>query len=153
MKHCTLSLGLPEGSRREEVVRFLEAATLLKGISHPHIVPVLRVSVEDGYVPLVVYPMLQHPDMHRVMKLAANPEHSALPVSRITHTDSSGSMCRMSWVRILPLPASPSSCCTLLQDIYTDIQMYSIHYTVHVNSIVDSSVQCTSDASAGGTCI
>ena len=73
--------GFPEGSRREEVVRFLEAATLMKGIQHRHIVPVLRVSVEDNAVPLVVYPMVQYGDMYRVMKVAADPEHSVLPVS------------------------------------------------------------------------
>jgi hypothetical protein len=71
--------GFPEGSRRDEVVRFVEAATLLKGIQHRHILPVLRVSVEDNYVPLVIYPMVEHGDMYRVMKLAADPEHSVLP--------------------------------------------------------------------------
>ena len=83
--------GFPEGSRREEVVRFLEAATLMKGIQHRHIVPVLRVSVEDNAVPLVVYPMVQYGDMYRIMKVAADPEHSVLPVSwvyyRLTHSN------------------------------------------------------------------
>ena len=75
------SVGLPEGSRRDEVVRFLEASTLMKGIQHRHVLPVLRVSVEDNYAPLVIYPMVEYGDMHRVMKLAANPEHSIVPVS------------------------------------------------------------------------
>lgn len=53
----------------------------MKDIQHRHILPVLRVSVEDNCVPLVIYPMAEHGDMHRAMKLAANPEHSVLPVS------------------------------------------------------------------------
>ena len=82
-RHVIYSIGFPDGSRRDEVVRFLEAATLMKGIQHPHILSVLRVSLEDNYVPLVIYPMVQHGDMHRVIKLAADPEHSVLPVSLI----------------------------------------------------------------------
>ena len=75
--------GFPEGTRRDEVVRFLEAATLMKGIQYVHILPVLHVSVEDNYVPLAVYRTVQHGDMYRVMKLAADPEHSVLPVSLV----------------------------------------------------------------------
>ncbi|CAI8007397.1 Tyrosine-protein kinase transforming protein SEA [Geodia barretti] len=71
--------GFPEGSRRDEVVRFLEASTLMKGIKHQNILSVLRVSVEDNHVPLVVYPMVEHCDMYRVIKLASDPEHSVLP--------------------------------------------------------------------------
>ena len=74
-------LGFSEGSRRDEVVRFLEAATLMKDIQHRHILPVLSVSLEDNYVPLVVYPMVEHGDMHRAIKLASDPEHTVLPVS------------------------------------------------------------------------
>ena len=74
-------IGFPEGSRRDEVVRFLEASTLMKGVKHQYILPVLRVSVEDNYIPLVIYPMVEHGDMHRVIKLASDPEHSILPVS------------------------------------------------------------------------
>ena len=74
-------VGFPEGSRRDEVVRFLEASTLMKGIKHQHILSVLRVSVEDNYVPLVIYPMVEHCDMYRVIRLASDPEHSVLPVS------------------------------------------------------------------------
>lgn len=58
----------------------------MKGIQHRHILPVLRVSVEDNYVPLVIYPMAEHGDMHRAMKLAADPEHSVLPVSWGTYS-------------------------------------------------------------------
>ena len=74
-------VGFPEGSRRDEVVRFLEASTLMKGIKHQNILSVLRVSVEDNHVPLVVYPMVEHCDMYRVIKQASDPEHSVLPVS------------------------------------------------------------------------
>jgi hypothetical protein len=35
--------------------------------------------VEDNHVPLVVYPMVEHCDMYRVIKLASDPEHSVLP--------------------------------------------------------------------------
>lgn len=84
------TVGLPEGSRRDEVVRFLEAATLMKGIKHRNIVPVLRVSVEDNYVPLVIYPMVEHFDMYRVIKLASDPEHSVLPVSLVNSSINHG---------------------------------------------------------------
>ena len=83
--HCYsspfLSAGLPEGCRRDEVVRFLETATLMKGIQHDNILPVLRISVEDNYVPLVIYPTVEYGNMHRLMMLASDPEHNALPVS------------------------------------------------------------------------
>lgn len=78
-----LALGFPEGGKRDEIVRFLENATLMKGIQHPNILPVLRVSVEDNCMPLVVYPMVQYGDMHSIMKLANDPDHSKLPVSTL----------------------------------------------------------------------
>ena len=77
MSYC---VGFGEGSRREEIVRFLEAATLLRGVQHHHVLPLLRISVKDNYVSLVVYPLVQYGDMHSVMKLAAEPQHSILPV-------------------------------------------------------------------------
>ena len=76
-------VGFPEGGKRDEIVRFLENATLMKGIQHPNILPVLRVSVEDNCMPLVVYPMVQYGDMHGIMKLANDPDHSQLPVSSL----------------------------------------------------------------------
>lgn len=81
--HVSYVIGFPEGSRRDEVIRFIEAATLMKGIQHPHIMSLLRISLEDNYVPLVVYPMVQHGDMYRIIKLAADPGHSILPVGLI----------------------------------------------------------------------
>lgn len=81
---CTYTpLGFPEGGKRDEIVRFLENATLMKGIQHPNILTVLRVSVEDNLMPLVVYPMVQYGDMHSIMKLANDPNHSRLPVSAL----------------------------------------------------------------------
>ena len=56
--------GLKEGSPRDEVVRFLEQATAFRGIEHPNLQPVLRVSVEDNIVPLVIYPIVEYGNMH-----------------------------------------------------------------------------------------
>lgn len=61
-----------ESGKRDEIAKFLEHATLLRGIEHPNIQSVLCVSVEDNYVPLVVYPMVEYGNMHDVL-LSAHP--------------------------------------------------------------------------------
>lgn len=82
-----LVAGIPDGSKRDEVVKFLEAATLMSGVQHENILPVLRVSVEDNYVPLVMYPMVEHGDMFNIIKLASDQEQSILSVSFSFHIE------------------------------------------------------------------
>ena len=71
-----------ESGKRDEIAKFLEHATLLRGIEHPNIQSVLCVSVEDNYVPLVVYPMVEYGNMHDVLlSCRLSPDQSPLNVS------------------------------------------------------------------------
>ena len=71
-----------ESGKRDEIAKFLEHATLLRGIEHPNIQSVLCVSVEDNYVPLVVYPMVEFGNMHDVLlSCRLTPDESPLNVS------------------------------------------------------------------------
>lgn len=62
---------------RDEITKFLETATLLRGVDHPNIHSLLRVSAEDNYVPLVVYPIMEYGNLQQFLVL-----------SRITPADS-----------------------------------------------------------------
>ena len=72
-----------ESGKRDEIAKFLEHATLLRGIEHPNIQSVLCVSVEDNYVPLVVYPMVEYGNMHDILlSCRLTPDESPLNVSK-----------------------------------------------------------------------
>ena len=71
-----------ERGKRDEIAKFLEHATLLRGIEHPNIQPVLRVSVEDNCVPLVVYPLTEYGNLHDMLLFCRlTPDQSPLNVS------------------------------------------------------------------------
>ena len=71
-----------ESGKCDEIAKFLEHATLLRGIEHPNIQSVLCVSVEDNCVPLVVYPMVEYGNMHDVLlSCRLSPDQSPLNVS------------------------------------------------------------------------
>ena len=68
---------------RDEITRFLECATLLRGMDHPHLHSLLRVSVEDNHVPLVVYPIMEYGNLHQFLTLCRmTPADSPLSVSQ-----------------------------------------------------------------------
>lgn len=67
---------------RDEIVQFVEQATLLRGRDHPNIHKVLKVSVEDNYIPLVVYPIVEYGNMHQFLTFCrVSPNESPLNVS------------------------------------------------------------------------
>ena len=76
-------LGVTEdGSRRDQVAKFIEQATLLQGLEHPNILAVLGVSVEDNVVPIVLYPISEHGNLHIFMeRCRVNPHECPLHVS------------------------------------------------------------------------
>lgn len=66
---------------RDEVTKFLECSTLLCGLDHPNLHSVLRVSVEDNYIPVVVYPSMEYGNLHQFLSLCRiNPLDSPLNV-------------------------------------------------------------------------
>ena len=68
--------------KRDEIAKFLEHATLLRGIEHPNIQPVLRVSVEDNCAPLVIYPLVEYGNLHDTLLFCRlTPDQSPLNVS------------------------------------------------------------------------
>lgn len=75
-------VGLKEGGRMEDTAKFLETATLLRGVEHEYVLSVLRVSVEDNLVPIVVYPIVEYGSMHNFLTLSRlNPTDCPLNVS------------------------------------------------------------------------
>jgi serine/threonine protein kinase len=55
---------------------------LLRGIDHPNIHSMLSVSVEDNYVPLVIYPIMEYGNLHQFLVLCRiTPADSPLSVS------------------------------------------------------------------------
>ena len=67
---------------RDEITKFLERATLLQGLDHPNIQCVLKVSVEDNYIPIVVYPIVEYGNMHNFLEFCRlTPSESPLNVS------------------------------------------------------------------------
>ena len=78
----SLSLGITdEGNRREEVAKFIEQATLLQGLEHPNVLPVLGLSVEDGVVPIVLYPSTEYGNLQIFMERSRlTPGETMLPV-------------------------------------------------------------------------
>ena len=51
-------------NRKDEVRKFLEMATLTKGLDHKNILPLVGVCAEEGYVPLVLYPYCEEGSVH-----------------------------------------------------------------------------------------
>lgn len=51
-------------NRKDEVRKFLEMATLMKGLDHKNILPLVGVCAEEGYVPLVLYPYSEEGSVH-----------------------------------------------------------------------------------------
>lgn len=80
-----LLVGLKEaGGRMEDTAKFLETATLLRGVEHRYVLSVLRVSVEDHLVPIVVYPIVEYGSLHSFLTLARlNPTDCPLNVSHL----------------------------------------------------------------------
>ena len=67
---------------RDEITKFLECATLMRGMEHPNILSILGVSVEDDYVPIVVYPIMEYGNLHQFLALCRMaPGDSPLSVS------------------------------------------------------------------------
>ena len=48
--------------------KFLEQATLMKGLDHINILPLVGVCVEEGYVPLVLYPHCEEGSVHSFLE-------------------------------------------------------------------------------------
>ena len=48
--------------------KFLELATLMKGLDHINILPLVGVCVEEGYVPLVLYPHCEEGSVHSFLE-------------------------------------------------------------------------------------
>lgn len=72
---------------RDEVTKFLEQATLLRGLDHPNIHSLFRVSVEDNFNPLVVYPIVEYGNLHQFLILCRmTPNDSPLSVSHMIVT-------------------------------------------------------------------
>ena len=68
---------------RDEIVHFVDLATLLCGRDHPNVHRVLKVSVEDNYVPLVVYPLAEYGNLHHFLTFCRSaPNESPLNVSQ-----------------------------------------------------------------------
>ena len=78
--------GFEEGyGHHNEIAKFLEHATLLRGLEHPNIATVLRVSAEDNLIPLVLYPIVEYGNMHNFLTFCRmSPEESPLNVSQST---------------------------------------------------------------------
>ena len=55
-------------NRKHEVRKFLELATLMKGLDHINILPLVGVCVEEGYVPLVLYPHCEEGSVHSFLE-------------------------------------------------------------------------------------
>ena len=55
-------------NRKEEVRKFLETATLMKGLDHNNILPLVGVCAEEGYVPLVLYPYCEQGSVHSFLE-------------------------------------------------------------------------------------
>ena len=51
-------------NRKDEVRKFLEMATLTKGLDHKNILPLVGVCAEEGYVPLVLYSYCEEGSVH-----------------------------------------------------------------------------------------
>lgn len=68
---------------RDEITKFLERSTLIRGIDHPNLQSVLKVSVEDNYIPIVVYPIVEYGNMHQFLSFCRHtPNESPLNVSQ-----------------------------------------------------------------------
>ena len=64
-----LSAGVTDdGSRRDQIAKFIEQATLLQGLEHDNILPVLGLSVEDNVIPIVIYPTTEYGNLQIFME-------------------------------------------------------------------------------------
>lgn len=69
----------------DEIAKFLELATLLREVDHPNVLTFLQLSVEDNYVPLVTYPIMEYGNMQQFLALCRMaPGDSPLNVSHMT---------------------------------------------------------------------
>ena len=68
----------------DEITKFLEHATLLKGVDHPNVQSFLHLSVEDNYVPIVAYPIMEYGNLQQFLALCRMaPSDSPLNVSHV----------------------------------------------------------------------
>lgn len=78
----TSPTGLGDRGRREDITRFIEKATLMQGLEHPNVLPVLGMSLEDCCIPIILYPIVEYGNMHNFIELyRVSPQDSPLNVS------------------------------------------------------------------------
>ena len=60
----------------------MEHATFFRGITHPNILSVLCLSMEDNYIPIIVYPSARDGNLHTLLTAhRLQPDDMSLTVS------------------------------------------------------------------------